>query len=176
MAKEEAHRDQTASMEDYLEAIAQLGQRNKAVRVKQLGDRLGVKMPSVTSALKKLSEQALVEHERYGHIKLTAAGRKLARDVIGRHEALTRFFGHALGIDQKTAEEDACKIEHVISSLSMERLARFVEFIEACPQGGTNFPSRYEYYLEHGELPGDCSKRCTNRRRQKAQENSEAIS
>ena len=175
MVKQEMQRERSASMEDYLEAIAKLAERRKAVRVKQLSDRLGVKMPSVTSALKKLAEQQLVEHERYGHVKLTAEGRKLARDVIGRHEALTRFFARALGINSETAEEDACKIEHVISPLSMDRLAKFVEFIEACPQGGTNFPSRYGYYLEHGELPDDCSNRCLNRRRRKEQRNSESI-
>jgi DtxR family Mn-dependent transcriptional regulator len=165
MVRQEAQREQSASMEDYLEAIAKLGERRKAVRVKQLSERLGVKMPSVTSALKKLSEQELVEHERYGHIKLTPEGDKVARDVIGRHEALTRFFAQALGINREIAEEDACKIEHVISSLSMERLAKFVEFIEACPLGGANFPSRYEYYLEHGELPQDCSKRGLKKRK-----------
>jgi DtxR family Mn-dependent transcriptional regulator len=106
-----------------------------------------------------------VEHERYGHIKLTPEGDKVARDVIYRHEALTRFFAQALGINQETAEEDACKIEHVISPLSMERLAKFVEFIEACPLGSANFPSRYEYYLEHGELPQDCSKRSVKKRK-----------
>jgi DtxR family transcriptional regulator, Mn-dependent transcriptional regulator len=159
MVKEESQRGQTASMEDYLEAIAKLGEGRKVVKVKQLSQMLGVKMPSVTSALKKLSEQELVEHERYGHIKLTPEGEELARDVISRHEALTRFFAQALGIDRETAEEDACKIEHVISPLSMERLARFVEFMEACPLGGASFPSRYEYYLEHGKLPQDCSKR-----------------
>ena len=159
MARQEVRREQSASMEDYLEAIGKLAEGRKAVRVKQLSERLGVKMPSVTSALKKLSEQELVEHERYGHIKLTAEGRKLARDVIGRHEALTRFIGQALGIDGKTADEDACKIEHVISRLTIERLAKFVEFMEACPQGGTDFPGRYEYYLKHGELPRDCSDR-----------------
>jgi len=169
MVKQELQRERSASMEDYLEAIAKLGERRKAVRVKQLSDRLGVKMPSVTSALKKLSEQELVEHERYGHVKLTSEGRKLARDVIGRHEALTRFFAQALGINSEAAEEDACKIEHVISPLSMDRLAKFVEFIEACPQGGTNFPSRYEYYLEHGELPDDCSNRCPNTRERRQQ-------
>jgi DtxR family Mn-dependent transcriptional regulator len=175
MVKQEAHRDRSASMEDYLEAIAKLGEKRKAVRVKQLSERLGVKMPSVTSALKKLSEQELVEHERYGQIKLTAEGGRVARDVIGRHEALTRFFAQALGINRETAEQDACKIEHVISPLGMERLARFVEFIEACPQGGTNFPSRYGYYLEHGELPEDCSNRCLNRRKRKEQKNLESI-
>ncbi len=159
MVKQEARREQTASMEDYLEAIAKLGSARKVARVKQISEVLGVRMPSVTSALKKLSEQELVEHEKYGHIKLTPQGDKVARDVISRHEALTRFFAQALGINQETAEEDACKIEHVISPLSMERLTKFVEFIGACPLGGANFPSRYEYYLEHGELPQDCSNR-----------------
>ena len=157
MVKQEIQREQTASMEDYLEAIATLGEGRKVVRVKQISEMLGVKMPSVTSALKKLSERELVEHAKYGHIKLTPEGDGVARDVIRRHKALTRFFAQALGIDKETAEEDACKIEHVISSLSMDRLAKFVEFIEACPLGSANFPSRYEYYLEHGELPRDCS-------------------
>ena len=165
MVKQGSRREQTASMEDYLEAIAKLGERRRAVRVKQLSDRLGVKMPSVTSALKKLAEQELVEHERYGHIKLTAAGDRVARDVIGRHEALTRFFAQALGINPETAEQDACKIEHVISPLSMERLARFVEFVEACPLGSANFPSRYGYYLEHGKLPRDCSRRSVRKKK-----------
>jgi DtxR family Mn-dependent transcriptional regulator len=165
MVRQEAPREQTASMEDYLEAIAMLGEGKKVVKVKQISEMLGVKMPSVTSALKKLSEQELVEHERYGHIKLTPEGDKVAHDVICRHEALTRFFAQALGINQETAEEDACKIEHVISPLSMERLAKFVEFIEACPLGGANFPSRYEYYLEHGELPQECSNRSVKKRK-----------
>jgi DtxR family Mn-dependent transcriptional regulator len=165
MVKQEAEREQTASMEDYLEAIANLGEGRKVVRVKQISEILGVKMPSVSSALKKLSEQELVEHERYGHIKLTPEGDKVARDVIYRHEALARFFVQALGINRETAEEDACKIEHVISPLSMERLAKFVEFIEACPLGSANFPSRYEYYLEHGELPQDCSNRGAKKRK-----------
>jgi DtxR family Mn-dependent transcriptional regulator len=165
MVRQEAQREQTASMEDYLEAIAKLGEGRKVVKVKQLSQMLGVKMPSVSSALKKLSEQELVEHERYGHIKLTREGDRIARDVIGRHEALTRFFAQALGINRETAEEDACKIEHVISPLSMDRLAKFVEFMRACPLGGTNFPSRYEYYLEHGNLPQDCLKRRVKKRK-----------
>ena len=165
MVKQEAQREQTASMEDYLEAVAMLRGKGKVVRVSQISRKLKVTMPSVTSALKKLSRQELVEHERYGHIKLTPEGDKVARDVIRRHEALTRFFAQALDIDYETAEKDACKIEHVISPLSMERLAKFVEFIGACPLGGANFPSRYEYYLEHGELPQDCLNRGVKKRK-----------
>jgi len=159
MVKQEVQREQTASMEDYLEAVAMLRGKGKVVRVSQISRKLKVKMPSVTSALKKLSEQGLVEHEKYGHIKLTLEGNKVAEEVLRRHKALTRFLTEALGIDQETAEEDACKMEHFISPLSMERLAKFVEFIGACPLGRANFPSRYEYYLEHGELPQDCSNR-----------------
>ncbi len=165
MVKQEVRREQTASMEDYLEAIAKLGEGRKVVKVKQLSQMLGVKMPSVTSALRKLSGQELVEHEKYGHIKLTPEGDEVARAVIYRHEALTRFFAQALGINREIAEEDACKIEHVISPLSVERLAKFVEFTEACPLGGANFPSRYEYYLEHGRLPQDCSSRAVGKKK-----------
>jgi DtxR family Mn-dependent transcriptional regulator len=165
MVKQEVRREQTASMEDYLEAIAKLSESRKVVKVKQLSEMLGVKMPSVTSALKRLSKEELVEHERYGSIKLTPEGDAVAREVIYRHEALTRFFAKALDINRETAEEDACKIEHVISPFSMERLAKFVEFIEACPLGGANFPSRYEYYLEHGKLPRDCLKRAVKKKK-----------
>lgn len=173
MVKQETRREQTARMEDYLEAIANLGQQDKVVRVKQISEMLGVRMPSVTSALRKLSEQDLVEHERYGHIRLTPEGARVASDIVRRHEALAHFFAEALGLDRATAEKDACKIEHVISPLSMERLAKFAEFIEACPLGGTNFPRRYEYYLEHGKLPQDCVSRSASKRRQSGRESSD---
>jgi len=156
MVKQEAQREQTASMEDYLEAVAMLRGKGKVVRVSQISRKLKVTMPSVTSALKKLSEQELVEHERYGHIKLTPEGDKVAGEVLRRHKALTRFFVQALGIDRETAEEDACKIEHVISSLSLERVIKFIEFIEACPLGEANFPKRFKYYLDHGQPPEEC--------------------
>ena len=144
------------SMEDYLEAIANLGGGKKVVRVNQIGQALDVKMPSVTSALKKLSDEGLVRHEKYGYVELTGKGDEIAKETIRRHKILSRFFAQALGVDEKTAEEDACKIEHVISVASMERLVKFLEFMEACPLGEANFPKRYRYFLEHGELPREC--------------------
>jgi DtxR family Mn-dependent transcriptional regulator len=146
-------------MEDYLEAIANIQRNEKAVKVKHLSRALNVKMPSVTAALQKLSEEGLVIHERYGHVGLTTKGDKAAEDVIRRHRALSRFFSQALSINHKTAEKDACKIEHVISPITLERMIKFIEFIEACPLGEANFPKRYRYYLEHGELPPECLER-----------------
>jgi len=158
-------REQTPSMEDYLEAIAMLRDANKAVRVSQISRRLKVRMPSVTSALEKLSERGLVEHERYGYVGLTSEGENVAEDVIRRHKALSRFFAEALDIDHETAEEDACKIEHVISPLSLERMIKFIEFIQACPLEEPNFPKRYKYYLEHGQLPEECLEKSLRKRK-----------
>lgn len=146
-------REYSSSMEDYLEAIAMLGEGGRAVRVSRIGQRLKVRMPSVTAALKKLSQEGLVEHKRYGYVGLTAEGSRIARDVLYRHRTLSRFLAEALGVDAQTAEEDACRIEHVISPLSLGRVIKFIEVIGACPRGEFNFPERYSYYLEHGKLP-----------------------
>ncbi len=146
-------------MEDYLEAIAVLRGEEKVARVNGMSRRLGVTMPSVTSALKKLSDRGLVIHEKYGYVSLTDEGNKLAQDVLRRHRALARFFCEALGVDKRTGEEDACRIEHVISPVSMDRLTKFLEFMAACPFGETKFPETYRYFLEHGKLPQECLRR-----------------
>ena len=164
MAEQAFETKYSPSIEDYLEAIANLGGRGKIVRVNQIGQALDVKMPSVTSALKKLSDEGLVQHEKYGYVELTAEGEEIAKETIRRHKALKCFFNQALGIDEKTAEEDACKIEHVISVASMERLVKFLEFMEACPLGEANFPQRYRYFLEHGKLPEECATRSSRRK------------
>ena len=103
-------------------------------------------------------------HEKYGDVKLTPEGDGAAQDVIRRHRALSRFFADGLSIDRGTAEEDACKIEHVISPVTLERIIKFIEFIEACPLEEPNFPKRYRYYVEHGELPPECLERGSGER------------
>ena len=148
-------RGHTASMEDYLEAVAVLRRGGKKVRVKQISTALGVKMPSVTAALRKLSEEGLVDHEPYGYVGLTAKGDRAAREVFHRHEVLRCFLTDVLGIHPEIAEADACRMEHFISTASLERLAKFMEFVEACPQGEPSWLRNYSYYLEHGVIPGE---------------------
>jgi len=154
----------SASLEDYLEAIANLHKAEKTVKVRQISRVLNVKMPSVTAAMERLSEEGLVLHEKYGDIKLTSEGDKAAQDVIRRHRALSRFFDEALDINKEIAEEDACRIEHVISPITLERMIKFIEFMEACPLGEANFPKRYRYYVQHGELPPECVERKSGER------------
>ena len=151
---------QTASMEDYLEAVAVLGEEGRVVRVKQISQALGVKMPSVISALKKLAEDKLVKHERYGYVELTSEGASAAADVIRRHQILRRFLTEILGIDPEIADEDACKMEHDISEVTLEGLAKFVEFVLTCPQGIPEWLKNFGYYMEHAEHAEECRTRC----------------
>jgi len=116
----------TASMEDYLEAIMLLEREPQGATVTSISRFLDVKKPSVTAALSKLSENRLVEHQRYGAVALTAEGRRTARDVYHRHTTLLHFLTDVLGVDARTAEEDACKLEHSLSSASVAKLTDFV--------------------------------------------------
>ena len=157
---------QTPSMEDYLEAVAVLRRDGKTVRVKEISAALGVKMPSVTAAVGKLSKEGLVEHKRYGYVVLTAKGDRAAREIFHRHEVLSHFLIDILNIDPKTAREDACRMEHFISPVSLQRLAKFVEFVEACPQGEPSWLRNYSYYLEHGEIPDSCPAKASQQRKE----------
>jgi len=142
---------QSSSMEDYLEAIGWLSEAGNIVRVTQLSRKLGVSKPSVSAALNKLAKAGFVQHERYASIELTPEGRRLADDVIRRHEIMRRFLTEILGIDRERAEEDACRMEHVLSPPSLERFSEFVEFLTSCPQSEPAWHKGFSYYLEHGE-------------------------
>ena len=141
----------TARMEDYLESIIMLREGKEAVRVSQMSQALGVKMPSVTGALKKLSDEGLVEHQRYGRVQLTPDGEKVARDVFRRHEALRRFLEEILS---------ACKMEHVISPLTQKRLAKFIDFVLSRPNVHPYWLKMFERYVNYGEIPDECPEKC----------------
>ena len=153
-------RKHSASMEDYLESILVLREGKEAVRVSQMSKALGVKMPSVTSALRKLSQQGLVEHKRYGRVQLTPDGEKIAEDVFHRHEALRRFLTEILNIDPEIAVEDACKMEHSISPATQEKLAKFIDFVLSRPKVQPEWLKMFERYANYGETPEECVARC----------------
>ena len=147
-------------MEDYLESIIMLGEGKEAVRVSQISRTLGVKMPSVTSALKKLSRQGLVEHKRYGRVQLTPDGEKIAEDIFRRHEALRRFLTEILNINPEIAAVDACKMEHAVSPVTQEKLAKFVEFVLSRPKGQPEWLKIFQHYFKYGEIPEELVARC----------------
>lgn len=122
---------QSSSMEDYLEAISRLSEEEEDVRVTLLSKTLGVKKPSVTEALQRLSEEGLVKYRKYGTVELTPEGQRVAEDVVRRHDVLFRFLFEILGVDREVSQEDACKLEHSLSPPSQKKLTAFLEFLSA---------------------------------------------
>ena len=139
------------SLEDYVEIIYQLTQKNKVARVRDIAQAKKVKMSSVVSALKRLSNEGLVRHEVREFIELTKTGVDLGKKLTRRHEFLTRFLTEVLRIDPATAEKDACSLEHYISLKTMNSLYEFVEFLESRPRKVT------ELIDEFTRLPGQNS-------------------
>jgi DtxR family Mn-dependent transcriptional regulator len=139
---------QTASMEDYLKAIILLSQGDEEATVTKISNFIGVKKPSVTCALVKLSEIGLVTHKKYGHVALTPEGLKIAQDVYHRHKTLRHLLVEILKVDPEVADEDACRMEHFLSPSSLERLAKFIEFVLDRPQGISECLKSFHLYLE----------------------------
>ena len=100
--------------EDYLVSMLIINEQQGNIRSVDVADHLGVTKPSVTYATKRLRENGYIEMDRDGLITLTDRGMAIAAKMLDRHHTLTKFL-IALGVDEKTAEEDACKIEHDIS-------------------------------------------------------------
>lgn len=102
------------SAEDYLETMLILEEKYGYIRSIDIAKHLGVTKPSVSYAVKRLKESGYINMEANGPITLAPPGRRIATRIYERHKAL-RTFLELLGVDPETAEEDACKIEHVIS-------------------------------------------------------------
>ena len=123
----------SASLEDYLEAIYHTVEAKGAARAKDIVQRLGVHNSSVTQALRSLSEKNLINYAPYDVITLTAGGERIALDVVKRHSTLSEFLNKVLGLPDAEADEGACRMEHAISPVILERLVKFVEYFENCP-------------------------------------------
>jgi DtxR family transcriptional regulator, Mn-dependent transcriptional regulator len=147
----------SSNMEDYLETIYVLDQKNEAVRVRDISALMDVKKSSVNNAIGVLSGHGFVKHEKYGYVALTSEGRRVSTVIKKRHDLLVRFLEEILGIDRSTAIEDACRIEHVISSVTNERLRKFIEFVDTCPTGEKpEWLETLYYYFEKGSRPESC--------------------
>jgi len=113
----------TQSLEDYLEAIGVLVAKTDGMaRVTDIASRLGVSKPSVLSALKALEERGFVEHQRYKGVSLTVTGNARSTEIRSRHDFLTGFLRDVVGVPAEIAEKDACRMEHVLSEETLERM------------------------------------------------------
>lgn len=117
----------TASLEDYLEAIYFLNGKNEGVRVTDIAVELDISKPSVNRAINTLKSQGLVEHEHYGSLTLTDDGVKIAEKIAGRHIMLKKFLSKVLNVDEKVADDEACLIEHCLSSDTINKIELHME-------------------------------------------------
>ncbi len=147
----------SSNIEDYLEMIIMLNNENKVVRVKDISKKMGVIMPSVHFALHVLSKKGLINHENYGYIELTEKGRRVGEEIYDSHNILVKFLFRVLNVGHKTAEKDACRIEHDISTETLKRLIAFVKFVETCPQrDGPDWLKSFDYFFKRGKRPEGC--------------------
>ncbi len=114
----------SASVQDYAKAVYALETRaGSAVSTNDLAARLGVTPGSVSSMLRKLAEQGLVEHERYRGVRLTAEGRRVALEVMRHHRLLELFLAQELGVPWDRVDAEAEVLEHVLSEELEELIA-----------------------------------------------------
>ena len=111
------------SGEMYLETILILSKKKSAVRSIDVVEYMGFSKPSVSRAMSKLREDRYIVMDVDGFIALTEKGRELAGKIYERHTALTEFLV-SIGVDEKTAAADACKMEHDISDETFEAMKR----------------------------------------------------
>ena len=109
------------SGEMYLETILVLSKRLPVVRSVDVANELGFKKSSVSIAMKKLRENGYIAVDGEGNLTLLEPGREIAERIYSRHRLLTHFFMQ-LGVDEKTAAEDACKAEHILSEQTLEKI------------------------------------------------------
>ena len=114
------------SGEMYLEAILVLHKKTGHVRSIDVSEYLGYSKPSVSRAVSLLKQGGYLTVEDNGNLRLTDSGRQIGEKIYERHKVLTRMLT-MLGVDEKTAAEDACKMEHAISDASFEAIRRHME-------------------------------------------------
>ncbi len=109
------------SAEDYLEAILIIRERKGIVHSVDIAEELEFSKASVSVAMKKLRENGYITMEKDGSIKLQEEGERIAQRIYERHRLFTEYF-ISLGIDPKTAQDDACRIEHDLSDETFEKM------------------------------------------------------
>lgn len=136
----------SANMEDYLETIYFQDMEGHPAKVKHIADSMGVSKPSVTEALSVLQDRGLVLHQKYGDIELTDKGRRTADKIYRRHKMFKQLFEEVLSIPSAQAEDDACKVEHLVSEKTVDHVEKFLEFVEE--SGNSKLIERFRKYMD----------------------------
>ena len=139
----------TQRTEDYLKTIFFLTKRKKFAQTKDISEILGVKPPSVTEMFQKLSEDGYINYKKYSGVNLTEEGKMIAKETEVKQQTLKEFL-MILGINEKTAKEEAGEIGHVVSKNTLQRFLHFIEFVQKSKETEGWF-DHLEYYFKTGQ-------------------------
>ena len=149
------------TIEDYVELVYDLQKNRKKVHTNDIASALNINPASVTEIFQKLSEAGYINYEKYTGATLSEKGRKIAIATKKKHNTLTEFL-MLLGVDKKTAEDDACEMEHILHPSTMDTVIKFVEVVRQCDV--TPFwLERLKMYVKTGKLskcPSELSEIC----------------
>ena len=117
--------------EMYLKVLYRLRHDDEIARVRDMAKGLGVTPSTVSAVLKKLERAGLLVHDRYGAIKLTPAGERVAECVIRKFDTIRSLLTDVLGLDPETAEVDACTMEHAVSPVTINRMEYLLRLVQS---------------------------------------------
>jgi len=135
--------------EEYIEIINILQNREGYAKTGKISLHMGVRPSSVTEMLQKLQEEGYTRYEPYKGATLTDSGKTIARGLMKKHKIIADFL-EIIGIDRELAEADACQIEHHVTVKTLERLGKFVEFINDAPHE-PKWLEHFNYFVQTGK-------------------------
>ncbi len=136
----------TPSVEQYVEAIADLLTRDKVCSVSEIAEQVQVSRPAASRAVRDLVEKDLVTHKAYGYVDLTDKGRSLADLLTARHEAIYEFLRNVLRYDDDWSDQEACRLEHQMGDELVGRLLSLSRFFESDPDLARRWAEALEAY------------------------------
>ena len=139
----------TERTEDYLEALDIIIEKKGYAQVKDVTKFLSVGASSVTEMFQKLGAAGYINYEKYSGVTLTKDGRNIAKKTRKKHDTLKEFL-LIIGFDEKIANEDACRIEHIVNHTTMDRLTKFVEFVKRF-EDSPRWLNHFKHFYETGE-------------------------
>lgn len=155
------------NLENYLETILELQRENTVARVKDIAEKIGVLSGTVTSALRTLSEKGLVNYKPYSFITLTPEGERIAMEVLRRHHVIKDFLHCVLLLDEERAEENACRMEHAMDKVAINRLVQFIDYVHQCPRAGEDWIANFNTFFSRNRIVEsncpDCLDKCMTR-------------
>ena len=146
-----AQKTLSSSLEDYLEAIYHISKEQNAAHANEIAKYLQVGKSSVSWALDRLARKGLINYSPYEAVTITEKGRPLAERVARRHAELSSFLTDVLGIDQQLAEENACRMEHVVDRQILLRMKQFMDYLQRCPRAGRQWMQAFGHFCHQAE-------------------------